>query len=95
MNNDNLHVIKFTDYMKYRAIKRDFNLEKIESILKYSTERYFDTFSQRMVVVGKHDDLLVIIPFEQKNKTITPITIHVITRQQIKFRIKTGRFRIE
>lgn len=33
-----------------------------------------------------------LIPYEQSNNTITPITIHVTTRQQIRFRLKAGRF---
>jgi hypothetical protein len=35
---------------------------------------------------------LVLIPYEQNENKITPITIHTTTRQQIRFRLKTGRF---
>jgi hypothetical protein len=45
-----------------------------------------------MVVVGKHDNRLVIIPYDKDDDTIIPVTIHTITRQQIRFRLKTGRF---
>lgn len=31
------------------------------------------------------------IPYEETETTITPITIHATTRQQIKFRLTTGR----
>ncbi len=60
--------IVWTKYMKYRAKVRGFDLGKI-------TERYFDTITQRMVVVGRHDDKLVLIPYEEKDNEITPITI--------------------
>ncbi len=45
--------------------------------------------------MGKHRKTLVIIPYEDYNDRIEPITIHAISRQQIKFRLKTGRFIIE
>lgn len=85
-------VIVWNDYMKYRAKLRGFELSKIENILHYSVERYFDTATQRLIAVGKHDDRLVIIPYEKHGNEITPVTIHVISRQQINFRLKTGRF---
>lgn len=84
--------IVWSDYMKYRAKLRGFSLEKIEEILKHSSERYFDNETHRMIVVGKHDDRLVIIPYDEDGDTIVPVTIHAITRQQIKFRLKSGRF---
>ncbi len=34
--------IVWTDYFKYRAGLRGFELVKIENILRYSIERYFD-----------------------------------------------------
>jgi hypothetical protein len=71
---------------------RGFELEKIEKILRYSVERYFDTGTRRMIAVGKHDNRMVMVPYEEKEDTITPVTIHATTRQQINFRLKTGRF---
>jgi len=32
------------------------------------------------------------IPYETDEDAITPITIHATTRQQINFRLRTGRF---
>ncbi|MBF0117416.1 MAG: hypothetical protein HQK79_01155 [Desulfobacterales bacterium] len=81
----------WSDYFIYRAKLRGYDLSKVESILKYSDERYYDTETQRSIVVRKHDERVVIISYEIKDKTITPITIHAITRQKIKFRIKIGR----
>jgi hypothetical protein len=73
--------IVWSDYMKYRAKLRGFSLEKIEEILRYSSERYFDNGTHRMVVVGKHENRLVIIPYDKDGDTIVPVTIHAITRQ--------------
>ena len=84
--------IVWSDYMKYRANMREFSLEKIEEILRHSTERYFDNETHRMIVVGKHDAHLVVIPYDKDGDTLLPVTIHAITRQQIKFRLKSGRF---
>jgi hypothetical protein len=81
----------FTDYLKYRAELRGFDLGLIEHIVRYSPERYVDSESYRCVVIGEHSTKLVMIPYEETETTITPITIHATTRQQIKFRLTTGR----
>lgn len=86
--------IIWSDYLKYRANLREFDLDKIEEIVRYSGERYYDTETNRLIAVGKHDETLVIIPYEVNGDSIEPITIHITTRQQIKFRLKTGRFTI-
>ena len=86
----------WSDYIKYRIDLRGFNLSKIEEILRFSDERYFDTATQRMVAVGRHDKMLVMIPYDisekESEKIITPVTVHATTRQQIKFRLSSGRF---
>ena len=84
--------IVWTDYVKYRADVRGFDLEKIEEILRYSDERYFDVVTLRQIAIGRHSDRIIMIPYESSENLITPVTIHVINRQQIKFRLKTGRF---
>ncbi len=85
----------FTDYFKFRAELRGFDLIKVENIVRYSQERYFDTETQRIVAVGEHGNRLVMIPYEESDTEITPITIHASTRQQIKFRLNTGRLTYE
>ena len=84
--------VVWTDYLKYKAALRRFDLAKIENIVKYSSERYSDTATDRRVAVGRHNNELVMIPYEADENSIMPVTIHVTTRQQINFRIKTGRF---
>lgn len=92
MGNPEESVIVWSDYSKYRSELRGFELSKIENILRHSGERYFDTATRRLIVVGKHDDRLVLVPYEKQGNEITPVTIHATTRQQINFRLKTGRF---
>lgn len=70
---------------------RGFELTKIEEILRYSPERYFDTITYRKIVVGRHDTRLVLILYEERENVVVPITIHSISRQQINFRLKVGR----
>jgi hypothetical protein len=84
--------IIWSDYLQYRAKLRGFELAKIEEILKYSGERYYDTETYRFIAVGKHDNRLVIIPYEDSGDFIAPVTIHATTRQQIRFRLTTGRY---
>lgn len=88
-------MIKFTAYLKFRAELRGYELSEIENILRFSMERYFDVSTQRLVFVGETKGQIVLIPYELIKKEIVPITIHSITRQQINFRIKTGRFKYE
>ena len=84
--------IQWTGYMKHRAIEREVELDKLEEILRHSVERYYDIVTNRLVVVGRYDrKKLVLIPIEVEEKTITPITVHTTTRQQIKFRLKIRR----
>lgn len=87
--------IIWTDYMKFRGRLRGFDLAKIEDIVRYSAERYYDTATSRLVVIGRHDDKLVLIPYERQGDGVIPVTIHVTTRQQINLRLRTGRFRNE
>jgi hypothetical protein len=84
--------IIWTKYMDYRIKLRGFEKMKIEEIVKYSPERYYDTINHRRIAVGKHDELLVLIPYDETEDSIAPVTVHAITRQQINFRLKTGRF---
>ena len=87
--------IVWTDYMKYRVRLRSFDVAKIERIVRHSGERYFDLATRRLVVVGRHDDTLVLVPYEREGDRITPVTVHATTRQQINFRLRTGRYRNE
>ena len=56
--------LAWTDYMKYRARLRGFDLTKIEHTVRYSVERYVDTVTGRLITVGRLDDVLVMIPCE-------------------------------
>jgi hypothetical protein len=54
-----------------------------------------DTVTGRVVAIGRHEKLIVMIPYELKGRTLTPVTIHATSRQQINSRIKSGRFKNE
>ncbi len=86
--------IIWTEYLLYRAKLRGFNKDILEEIIRFSAERYFDTTTRRKVVIGKHDTRLVIIPYDQTNSQLVPVTVtvHSTSRQQLRFRLKTGRF---
>jgi hypothetical protein len=87
--------IVWTEYMKYRLSLRGYDLATVEQILQYSSERYVDTVTGRVVAIGRHEKLLVMIPYEQKGRSLKPVTIHATSRQQINSRIKSGRFKNE
>ena len=84
--------IVWTEDLKYRAALRGFDLRTLESIVRSSSERYHDAETGRTVVVGRHDKRLVVIPCDVHGDIITPMTVHAITRHQIRFRLRTGRF---
>jgi hypothetical protein len=73
-------------------VLRGFDPAKLESIIRYATERYHDTVTGRTIIVGKHDDMWVLIPFEMQGDVVTPVTVHATSRQQVNFRLRTGRF---
>jgi hypothetical protein len=86
--------IVWTDYLKYRIKLRGFEPGIIEEIVRYGNERYFDTSTYRKLVIGKHNKTLVLIPYDTTEEdTVTPVTIHATTRQQINYRVKSGRYR--
>lgn len=86
-----MKTIVWTEYLQYRATLRGFDLLSLEEVVRYSGERYADAATGRMVAVGKHGRELVMIPFEEDEEAITPVTVHATTRQQISYRIKSGR----
>ena len=58
--------INWTSHFKYKLELRVFDQLKVENILRYSDERYFDIVSQNNIVIGKHDRRLVLIPMNLK-----------------------------
>jgi hypothetical protein len=83
--------IIWIDYMEYKARVRGFDLAILEHILRHATERYYDTKTQRLVVIGRHRRALVLMAYEEDTETMTPVTVHEISRHQIRLRLKTGR----
>lgn len=84
--------IIWTEYLKYRAQLRGFDLSQLEQIVRHSGERYRDTETGRMIAVGRHEQSLVLIAYEVEGSVATPVTVHAVSRQQIRFRVQTGRF---
>jgi len=85
--------IIWTDYLNYRAKLRGFELELISEIVKYSGERYFDIDTSRMIVIGKHNNILIMVAYEVRDdNVVVPVTIHATNRQQISYRVKNGRY---
>ena len=79
----------------YRCGLRGFECAIVERIVRNSTERYVDAATGRLVAVGRHGGILVMIPYEQQGDELTPVTVHAITRQQVNARQKSGRLRNE
>ena len=86
--------IVWSEYLQYRAGLRGYDLAKLEHIIRHSTERYTDSEIGRLVIVGRHYQKLVMIPIEGDENTVIPVTVHATTRQQIQFRLRTGRIHL-
>lgn len=46
--------VLWTAYLRHRARVRGFDLGVIEQIVRFSSARYFDTDTRRMVAIGRH-----------------------------------------
>lgn len=64
--------IRWSEYLKYRARLRGYDLSKLEQILIHSTERYLDNETHRTVIVGRHEKQLVMIPCDLEDDEVTP-----------------------
>lgn len=51
-----------------------------------------DAAEAKALLEAAYEDEAVFLPPSVLNKITSPITIHTTTRQQIRFRLKTGRF---
>ena len=87
--------IVWTDYMKYRATLRGFDIPALEHIVRHSSERYIDAATRRRIAVGRHEDQIVMIPCDVAGNVVTPVTVHVTSRQQINARVRSGRLQNE
>jgi hypothetical protein len=87
--------IIWSDYMRYRLHLRGFDLATVENIVRYSAERYVDTGTGRVVAIGRHGDGLILALYERIGDTLTPVTVHITSRQQINTRVRSGRFKNE
>ncbi len=83
-------------YFLYRLKIREYNIEKVESVLRTSSEVYFDTHTGRDIKVGKHDNDLIMIAYDvEQDGSITPVTVYKITRKQIRYYLKEERFHVK
>ena len=91
---DEMHLV-WTEYMRYRAALRGYDLARIEDVVRYSTERYIDNVTGRLVAVGSHGRHLIMVPYEVDQGVMHPVTVHATTRGQVEARVRSGRFSYE
>jgi hypothetical protein len=87
--------VVFTEYFRFRAELRSYSLAVIERLLRESPERYFDTESRRHIVVGRHDERLVMVAYERDGLSVRAVTVHAVSRQQVRLRVNSGRLKHE
>ncbi len=81
--------IVWTEYMKYRLSLRGYDLATVEQILRYSSERYVDTVTGRVVAIGRHEKLIVMIQYELK--AITTFSPRMVLKRSSTCNPKVGR----
>ncbi len=86
--------IRWTSYLQFRAQLRKFDLNTLEGVLRNTPERYTDAATGRRVAIGKHGNTLVAIPYEMDKDAMIPVTVHATSRQQVTYRLRSGRFQI-
>ncbi len=67
--------------MRYRLSLRGYDPAVIEDILWYFSGRYTDTLTERAVAVGRHGNVLVMVPYEIKGNEIIPVTVHATDKK--------------
>lgn len=87
--------ILWTDYFLYRASERNLDLSQIEKILRYSSERYIDTDTGSHMAIGSMGTHVILVAYDVTEDCYEAITAHATNRQQISFRLKSGRNRHE
>ena len=89
--------LNFTNqYFLYRVQTREYDLDKIASVLRTSSEVYSDSSTGRDIRVGRHDRSLIMIAYDvEQDGSITPVTVYETSRKQIKYYLKTERFHVK
>ena len=87
--------VEWTAYLQHRASVRGLSIALLEEILRHSEERYRDNETGRLIAIGRHSGQLVMIPYEFESGVVTPVTVHSTSRQQIRFRLQSGRLTLE
>jgi len=87
--------IVWTDYFLYRATERKLDLSQIEKILRYSSERYVDTDTGSRIAIGSVENHIILVAYDLIEDGYEVITSHATNRQQITFRLNSGRYKHE
>lgn len=89
--------IRYTDYFKDRLRLRSIPADIPEKVLRNPQERYQDQRTGREIAVKKvkitrTQARLFMIAYEEYSDHMLAITIHGISKRQIRWRLKTGRW---
>ena len=89
--------IHFTGYFRERMRLRSVPEAAVRKILTESTERYFDLETVRFVALGRarfgrKGARLLMVAYEQQGNILTAVTVHDVTRLQVRAHIKSGRW---
>jgi hypothetical protein len=91
-----MKTIHYTEYMLDRMEFRHVPQRVVEGILLTAIERYFDIETGRFIAVqrvryhGSYKRLAV--AYEEKGGEITAVTVHTVTKRQIRARIQRQRW---
>jgi hypothetical protein len=89
--------ITLTDYFQTRLRIRRVPEQVVRSIIENSTERYFDNETLRHIAVGRAEfgrkgARLLMVAYEREGNILTPVTVHDVTRAQVRRRVTQERW---
>ena len=91
--------LKFTDHLKKRLSERKIPLEIIQEIFRNKGELYYDNLRKHQIMVSKvtYRNKLrkMLVAYDIIKRVVEVITLHPITDEEIKQRLKIKRWSYE
>ncbi len=88
--------IKYSNHLRFRMRVRQIPLRMPERIYRESTQRYYNHHSLRRIAIldvsYKLRRTLMMIAYDQYPDYVEILTIHTITKKQIRNRLRSGRW---
>jgi len=90
--------IKYTDHLKLRISLRGFPEELPLRVYKEAERRFYDEKSGHFIALKKMfyagRERFIIVVYDVRNGVVELITVHPISKRQVEYRVKSGRWKL-